>query len=393
MSKNLKRIIITIFATFVRGLDLIVPKDNLLVLCAAPRYYGNSRYMFEHIAEQKSEVSRDLKVYWVSRDSSEIEFINSKYQKEVAVRLLTLRGIYKFLRSRHLFLSHGRSEYFYMIGNRNPRKNIINFWHGGPLKKMDGITQENKLRWNYMTSASEFETDCLINISKINFAEILLTGHPRYEYIHEIGNDKTQLNEIKKNYLKLFEIDPKMIILYAPTYRAHSETELFPFNDYNAESLIEFFEKNKIMCILRLHPNELTNLKKPKYQELLKSSNFFDGDINRFPSMQEMLLISDVLITDYSSSYYDYLIINRPTLFIPYDQNDYDERYGFSLDFDEMVRELRVETQVDLERKIEDIIEGKEYIKKKIEIAKKKYHQYDPLMVCETILNKIIKLK
>lgn len=126
---------------------------------------------------------------------------------------------------------------------------------------------------------------------------------------------------IKKQVYKFFEIDnSKKIILYAPTFRSGFQTDLFVW-DY--QRIIKALEK-KFSCdfvmILRLHPNIAQ-----KCNEITYDENIING--SKYPDMQELIAASDIMINDYSSSQFEFVMMKKPVfLYCPdivsYREND-----------------------------------------------------------------------
>lgn len=117
-------------------------------------------------------------------------------------------------------------------------------------------------------------------------------------------------------------------ILYAPTFRDEYETELFPFPDFDIDKLNEFLTKNDIVIHLRVHQNEGSIVEKFLGGNILELNNDKVDDITN------ILNEFDLLITDYSSIYIDYLITHKPILFLPYDKNAYFKNRGLNFKYD-----------------------------------------------------------
>lgn len=117
-------------------------------------------------------------------------------------------------------------------------------------------------------------------------------------------------------------------ILYAPTWRPFSEVVFFPFKDLDIPHLITYLEKTNITIFLRLHPNFETHIDKTILNHRIKIlSKQHVEDIN------DILSDFDLLITDYSSIYIDYLLTLRPLIFLPYDLKEYNKTIGLSIDY------------------------------------------------------------
>src|SRR5699024_5114208 len=122
----------------------------------------------------------------------------------------------------------------------------------------------------------------------------------------------------------------KKVILYAPTWRDNQFYKIghYKFNlQLDLERLKESF-KDEYVIILRLHYLVEENLN-------LSGLENFVYDFSHHSDISELYLISDLLITDYSSVFFDYANLNRPILFYVYDIEEYrDQLRGFYIDFE-----------------------------------------------------------
>ena len=154
-------------------------------------------------------------------------------------------------------------------------------------------------------------------------SKIKALGLPRMDYYFE----NHDLDKLKSDFSKKYNISAdKKIILYAPTFRdeekynnVFSYLDLEKFNSVLGEEYV---------LALRLHP-KIKNF----YKDDISSQGKYI-DVSDFESEQELMLISDMLITDYSSIMIEYAILNRPIIFFTYDLEDYlaNER-GFYYNF------------------------------------------------------------
>ncbi len=220
--------------------------------------------------------------------------------------------------------------------SKRPGQILISTWHGTPLKKL-GFDMGNlylddpkskfnykkdSSEWNYLISPNSFTTDKL----RSSFAydgEVLEYGYPRNDILY---NHDENLVEMTKENLNLPK--DKKIILYAPTWRDD-----------------ESYDIGKVRFNLKLDLNSLKESLSDEYIVLIRTHYFisnnldlsaFEGfafDVSRYEDIAELYLISDILITDYSSVFFDYANLKRPILFYTYDLNKYSEMLrGFYLD-------------------------------------------------------------
>src|SRR5699024_10035846 len=142
--------------------------------------------------------------------------------------------------------------------------------------------------------------------------KIKIWGQPRNDAIFKKNNKNEILNELYSDLLS-----HQNIILYAPTFRDNSKTILFPFEDFDSKQLDNFLEENQLLIFIRCHQSDINNIEK-NFGNRVK---FINED--KIEDIMDIINIFDLLITDYSSIYIDYLLTNNPILFLPYDKEEY----------------------------------------------------------------------
>lgn len=209
---------------------------------------------------------------------------------------------------------------------------VVQLWHApGAFKKFGGsVDFESR---DILKKASE-NTDYLIvsssNIEgfyseafQIPQEKIKPLGLPRADYYFE----NHDISGLKSEFCKKYEIDDnKKIILYAPTFRDEEKyNNVFDYLDL--EKFNELVGDEYILA-LRLHP-KIKNF----YKDDISSKGEYI-DCSDYPSEQELLLISDMLITDYSSIMIEFALLNKPIIFFTYDYDSYlTKERGFYFDF------------------------------------------------------------
>lgn len=208
------------------------------------------------------------------------------------------------------------------------RGNIcINTWHGMPLKKLGYSLDPNpkyKERIDIGCCQNDFDKKVFLRLFNVNEKDILKVDLPRNDallkYTHE------DLYEIKH---KLNIPEGKKVLLYMPTYReynldSHDKIFLIPPLDFEKWEKVLGMD---YVLIVRFHYLIEKMLDIPQTNFVINGTNY--------PNLNDLYAISDVLISDYSSSYIDYSILQRPMLCFGYDFEEYREFRGFELDFEE----------------------------------------------------------
>lgn len=262
---------------------------------------------------------------------------------------------------------------------------VIQTWHGTPLKRL-GFDIDNycgskvaqkQLEYNYSTdvqkysymlSPSDFYKEKItsaFNLKKYGKENIFIDGeYPRNTFLNRLTEE--QIKDIKR---RLWIPEGKRIILYAPTWR---ETSHKPGKGYQYELAVDFDKWREVLgddtvVLYRSHYFISNYINLNKYAGFVKNVSTYN-DIN------ELYAISDVLITDYSSVFFDYANLKRPMLFFMYDYEEYkNELRGFYLSEDELPGPI-VKEEDELLKILKDY-NGEGY-EEKYEAFNKKYNPY-----------------
>ena len=188
---------------------------------------------------------------------------------------------------------------------------------GKLLKKMYYLLCQTNI--SYSLASSPFVADIIQKSIGFSKKHVLINGQPRTEVLFK---ESLKLSELNNGFTH---------ILYAPTWRQHSKIKLFPFEDFSLTELQSFLSKEKIIIHIRFHPAYEEDI--PKDILSLENVSLFSAKKN--PEIMDYLNLFDVLITDYSSIYFDYMLLERPMIFLPYDLEEYEKTVGFTMDYNE----------------------------------------------------------
>lgn len=233
------------------------------------------------------------------------------------------RGIWYFLRCGVGFYCFGK----YPI---KPAKNqtIINLWHGAPLKRIGNMEPALKdIDYNFFTyvlATSEFYAGIMMQVFRCGREQILVEGQPRNDALFSALT--AEQRGIKDSCHK--------IIAWLPTYRNEKPLQdekkdcwPVPLLAYEeAEQLNERLAAAGCRLIIKLHPLQYHE-KLPAFShiEVLDQQEME----KRYGNLYQMLKLADALITDYSSIYFDYMLLDRPIGFTVDDMELYAKERGF----------------------------------------------------------------
>ena len=233
---------------------------------------------------------------------------------------------------------------------------VLQLWHGtGSIKKFGqdsnkGRIKELEKRLNsnidYLFVNSDLLTDEYAGAFGVDKAKVYATGLPRTDWLLKLINDDKldeKLNTIKDKISrkKNISIKGKKIILYAPTFRDDEVDN--PKLHINIEKLMKSLPDN-IILFLRLHPFVSSAFNE---KDLLPNS----FNVSDYKDLNELMVVSDGLITDYSSLIFDYCVLNKPMYFFADDIVEFGlNGRGFYLDYNKELPGIIPDSEEDLAR-------------------------------------------
>lgn len=299
-----------------------VPKDKNLWIFGSwfgLRYSDNTRYMYEYLMNSDA-----VRAVWITKNRAIIPYVASLGGR--VYYAYSLRGIWCSVRAGKAFYVCGPSDIneYFVFGTQK-----IMFWHGIPLKKilydddlrypagwvgrfnyirdriLRSILPDKRQEWDYIISSSDLVTRRLCSAFSVNKDKVLQLGYPRQDILSQGVQG---------------EPSGAKVILYAPTHRQEGKghfTALDFFREFDFEFLDNFFAEKNVKFIINLHFYHNPSPLAEKLSGLSNISLCADGDIYK------TLSAVDVLITDYSSIYIDYLFLGRKIVFYSFDHDDY----------------------------------------------------------------------
>lgn len=301
-------------------------------------YNYNSRYLFEYVKENLPEITP----LFVINDPELRNSLSSKYGKQYFIETENIQGIRQALSAGVWFTSAGLPAYGTGL---HKKRLIINLWHGVPLKKIALLDPNLKkaARIYFKKIFSENYT-CILTTSHeliplmarsfaVSEDKIKVWGQPRNDGLF-------QRNDCREILGQLFPDLPEYTktVLYAPTFRDYGQVQLFPFKDFDQKQLEAFLDEKNMLLFIRTHVAEQGSAA----PYLGKRIRFLGNE--QAEDVTGILNIFDCLITDYSSIYIDYLLTDKPMIFLPYDRQQYLDGRGMNFDYDDVTPGPKPET-------------------------------------------------
>lgn len=309
---------------------LPVQKDKIVFENFNGNSYGcNPKYIAEEIIRRN--LPYDL--VWLVRS------VTKEKEKNVFPEQIRLVGYgskqaLKELASAKIWIDNQRKNYFLKKGLRKKEgQYYIQTWHGSlGIKKLDAdvdaFVGELKQEWvnrskldssmmDYLLTDSEFENKIFRRALWFN-NEIKEFGHPRNDIFFK---DSTKIKQKVRDFYNIPE--DKKILLYVPSFRDSGNIDCY---DLEYEKVLKAMEDRfggDWICLARLHPRT----KKYDKELIMESDKLIDACF--YPDIQELLVSSDVAITDYSSCIFDFMLSRKPAFVFATDIKDFNNDRGF----------------------------------------------------------------
>ncbi len=270
-------------------------------------------------------IERGLDKEWTFNHSFRIPSTANKWT--------TLRLIYLLATSDVVLMD----DYFGLIAQLgiSPETKIIQLWHAGSGFKSVGYSRFGRYgspkltnahrKYTYVITGSEHLVPVYAEAFGIEESAVVPTGLPRIDTFL----DKERSRKVVEDF---FTANPKLkgkkIVLFAPTFRGKGISDAH--YDYDRIDFAKLHEVcgDKYVVLFRMHHFIPGSVPIPaEYSDRLL-------DFASFPDTNDLLQVTDVLVTDYSSIIYEYTLLDRPILFYAYDKDSYSVIRGFHRDYD-----------------------------------------------------------
>jgi len=317
---------------------------------------------------------------WVIDDvkSQAPKVLEKKYQEACNFVVKGSRAYKKaLLEAKYLIASHTFQDYF----AKKPDQIYVNTWHGTSIKALgfdivgESSNSRNVIRnfmmSDYIISPNAHMTNVFANSYKLQGAYqgmILEGGYPRNDVI--VSNNKSTATQKLQNFSMNFN-QKKPTILYGPTWRGadvgNPTNQLPELKELITKLREEYGAKYNVL--LKVHPFI--------YEAASQNISLRELLIPDYIDTNEVLSLTDILIADFSSIFFDYLLTDRPVIFYVPDKDDYAKNRGVYLDFTDLPGP-QVKNYKQLKKEIDRIVARKrnKYLTK-YKAMKNKYLSYD----------------
>jgi len=339
-------------------------------------YNDNSRYLFEYI----NSIKTNIDVVWISRNKGIVKQLTNRGY--VAFYALSLKGIFTTMRAQVAVFSCGYTWDFcsWALGQKTKK---IQLWHGAGIKKIK--INENPTLYSLVLTSSIAMKKRLANILDIPSEKIVITGLPRNDVFFRkmpVSPIVRHFDQIKKKKSQIF--------LFLPTLRKKTRFDPIINLQNQADYIDNWMKTNNAHLYIKMHffheSYQKTSIKKimKQYKNIhFLSNNQIDSDV------QTIFPFVDFLVTDYSSIFTDFLLLDKPVFFTPFDYPEYTEREQlFYYDYNQITPGPKAKSWKDLFRLIKKPEISLHYRAKR-EKLKTFFHQYNDGKNCQRAYNAI----
>lgn len=309
--------------------DLLTIKRNKIIFISKGSITSNNKALFSHCFKEALDVA-------MLTDNE--EQFNALQSLDMPVVWLESWHAYWLMVCAKITVQD-QANFTQEIMLLSPKQKALQMWHGVPLKRLGKLTT---VSYDYLISTSDFVNETTL-CKVIEAKEYKDFGYPRNDIFLKESHDGYDLLFCDKDIYafaqKNFATKHK-IALYMPTHRESSKAAKIPldFEKFNI-----FLAQNNTMLILKLH-----HFVQELYTEQTHYSNILfhttQGDV--YP----LLKYTNILITDYSSVYFDFLLLERPIIFFDYDKEEYEQNMqGFLYEYESFTPGLHAKTQEELQ--------------------------------------------
>lgn len=274
--------------------------------------------------------------------------------------------------------------------NFHKTQNIIQLWHATGHFKTVGYSRVGKMggpdingdTHKIYTSAivgAEHSTPYYAEAFGMHEADVYATGVPRIDSFFDEAYKEATRNRLYNEFPGAKTAEK--VILFAPTFRGSgSRTAHYPMYQIHLDVLAEYAKANKAVIIFKLHPFVRERISIPeKYEDIFQ-------DAFEYREINDILLISDLVITDYSSVIFEYSLLNKPMIFFAFDYHQYTSSRDFYEGFRDFVPGKIVFTFTELMKALKE----EDFEIEKVPIFRDKYFKYQDSRSTDRVIDWLI---
>lgn len=340
-------------------------------------FRDNAKALYDYLIE--NEFNKKYKIVCATNDYA--KFVQTQPQNVTFKK--KWNGFVDYFSAGYVFYCFGRIP---ILPGKNQK--VVQLWHGTPFKAkskdFEAKNDSEKLFFTHVVASSKHLIPVLSYTFSFPEDKIIVCGQPRNDNLFK--SSPYQFG----NYAKL--------ILWAPTFRDSKEmgketqkkAPLIPiFGLEHLQELNSFLGERKLKMIIKLHPvQDITEYNLVEMENLifLSHAEFTKREMDLYVLAGQC----DALITDYSSIFSDFLLLNRPLAFTEDDIDDYQNTRGFSVqNINDYRAGFHIKTKQDFYQFLDDLSHDKDSYEQEREQANKLLNDYRDNKSCARVLNAV----
>lgn len=292
-------------------LDLVIPKDDRVVIFTVPDFDDQGMAMLSAFD------ASGARVVWLTRSPENCLRRHSGDTRALA----TVRGVWAYLRASVIVHTHG----IYGQPMRSKRKLFVNLWHGMPVKRLRGDEPTAKRQSDFVCVTANVHARTMSECWNMPAESFVTTGLPR--------------NDVMLRSARLHREKARKRVVWLPTYRVSVLGDIrkdgcegvspIQFGNVTLEDVDDLAEELAISIVVKPHPmSSWSGVEDRKHVTVIDDAQL----ARRGTSLYALLGSSDILITDYSSVWIDFLLTQRPVVFAAADMASYRDTRGYLID-------------------------------------------------------------
>lgn len=385
----------------------IIPQKNIWVcgFWMGEKFSNNPKAFYYYL----EGIGQD--VYFMVKDRRLYEDL--KRQKVNVLSFYSFKTLLICLQAKYLVTSVSYTDLSYLAYINSRSKILINTWHGNGIKSLE-MKKSDYYKFNfieaflfkvvrfclvsyigrdvdYAVAGSDQTVEKMKKYFRLNSSDsVLVTGIPKNDLFLSKSEDPFTVKYLEKTKFK----DGEKIIFYAPTYRNYKfkdlEFDILRENNFNLTEFNNFLKENSLKMYISLH---FKLLLKPNVYKKYETENIIiinNKEINNDNSY--LLAKSDILITDYSSIFTDFLLTQKPIIFNPFDYKEYMTKdKGMHYDYNEVTPGPKAKNWQEVQSYISEFLKNPNLYNEERKKVNKLFNKYTDGRSCERLYKEIIK--
>lgn len=332
--------------TWRKASQILPANHDLVIVSTFPDFDDSARAVKEALAGSQ------YTVVFVVADTSQVpDWVDTATNMVLSRR--SLRAIIAFHRSKWVVITHG----LYSELPRTGRQFYINLWHGMPVKKVGALLGEQLPHSDVVVAANAEYRGVMSEVLRVREEQVIIAPHPRIDIMLSVGGRE------RRQYF-----GNKWVILWLPTFRERAGSK--GRDDGSPElsvlrqigQFVRFHECLRdlnAVCVIKPHPLEVTadvSTNLPDSIQFWTDSKLIEHGL----SLYQLIGLSDALITDVSSVYFEYQQLDRPIFCFFPDIEAYESSRGFVRPFETLINEPVLRTEAELVDRVLSTFQGRD---------------------------------